>query len=152
MNAKQSNRILVTAASTVVAMGLFWTASAQLPVPGFEIDLKRTALVVTDPQNDFLSPEGVAWGVVGQSVSANRTVENIETLLRVAKSSGIPVFISPHYYYPTDKGWQFEGALETLMHKIRMFDRKSPLSLEGFAGSGADWLERYKPLIEDGER
>ena len=32
-----------------------------------------------------------------------------------------------------------------------MFDRKGALSLEGFTGSGADWLERYKPLIEDGE-
>ncbi len=25
------------------------------------------------------------------------------------------------------------------------------MSLEGFTGSGADWLERYKPLIEDGK-
>jgi nicotinamidase-related amidase len=36
------------------------------------------------------------------------------------------------------------------MHKIRMFDRKDPLRVEGFAGSGADWLARYKPYIEDG--
>ncbi len=28
----------------------------------------RTALVVTDPQIDFLSPKGVTWGVVGKSV------------------------------------------------------------------------------------
>ena len=38
---------------------------AQLPDPGFTID-DRTAIVITDPQNDFLSPNGVAWGVVGQ--------------------------------------------------------------------------------------
>jgi nicotinamidase-related amidase len=25
------------------------------------------------------------------------------------------------------------------------------LNLEGFSGSGADWLERYKPYIEDGK-
>ena len=37
------------------------------------------------------------------------------------------------------------------MHDIHMFDRKDPLSLDGFAGSGADWLERYKPYIEDGK-
>ncbi len=37
------------------------------------------------------------------------------------------------------------------MHEINMFDRKGTLSLEGFTGSGADWLERYKPLIEDGK-
>jgi nicotinamidase-related amidase len=60
------------------------------------------------------------------------------------------VFISPHYYYPTDHGWQFEGTLEALMHNIGMFDRKDALSLEGFEGSGADWLDRYKPFIKDG--
>ncbi len=25
------------------------------------------------------------------------------------------------------------------------------MNLEGFTGSGADWLERYKPLIQDGK-
>ena len=35
------------------------------------------------------------------------------------------------------------------MHEINMFDRKSALSLEGFQGSGADWLEQFKPYIED---
>jgi nicotinamidase-related amidase len=32
-----------------------------------------------------------------------------------------------------------------------MFDRKDPLSLDGFKGSGADWLELYKPYIQDGK-
>ena len=109
-----------------------------------------TALVVTDPQNDFLSPDGVVWGMVGESVTANNTVENIESLFKAAKANDIPVFISPHYYYPTDHGWKFEGTLEKAMHDIHMFDRKGPLDLDGFEGSGADWLERYKPYIEDG--
>jgi nicotinamidase-related amidase len=126
-------------------------AQAQLPDPGMQVDITNTALVITDPQNDFLSPDGVTWGVVGESVTENNTVANIESLLKTAKARGIPVFVSPHYYYPTDKGWKFEGALEVLMHQIGMFDRVDPLSLEGFEGSGADWLELYKPYIEDGE-
>ena len=125
-------------------------ANAQLPDPGMEIVPGRTALVITDPQNDFLSPDGVTWSVVGKSVTDNNTVENIETLFQAAKANGIPVFISPHYYYPTDHGWNFEGALEKLMHNIGMFDRKGALTTEGFEGSGADWLERYKPYINDG--
>ena len=84
---------------------------AQLPDPGMTIDRANTALVVTDPQNDFLSPNGVTWGVVGKSVTANNTVANIETLFKSAKSNGIPVFISPHYYFPHDHGWKFEGRL-----------------------------------------
>jgi hypothetical protein len=37
------------------------------------------------------------------------------------------------------------------MHEIKMFDRRGPLSLDGVPGSGADWLARYKPFIEDGK-
>ena len=125
--------------------------TAQLPDPGLTIDVSRTAVVITDPQNDFLSPDGATWGLVGASVEANGTVANIETLIKTAKANGIKVFISPHYYYPTDHGWQFGGAVETMMHAINMFDRKGALTIEGFEGSGADWLEVYKPLINDGK-
>ena len=127
------------------------TAQAQLPDPGMEIVPGATALVITDPQNDFLSPDGVTWGVVGKNVRENRTVENIDALFAVAKKVDMPVFISPHYYYPHDHRWKMEGALEALMHSIGMFDRKDALSLEGFEGSGADWLAQYKKYINDGK-
>jgi len=111
----------------------------------------NTALVITDPQIDFLSPDGVTWGMVGESVTENNTVENIESLFIAAKENDYHVFISPHYYYPTDHGWAFEGTLEQAMHDIKMFDRKGPLNLDGFEGSGADWMEVYKPYINDGK-
>jgi nicotinamidase-related amidase len=125
-------------------------AHAQLPDPGVEIVPGRTALLITDPQNDFLSPKGATWGVVGKSVTDNNTVANIDALFKAAKANDMPVFVSPHYYFPTDHGWQFEGALEKLMHNIGMFDRNGALTTEGFEGSGADWLEQYKPYINDG--
>ncbi len=137
--------------TSLIVLVISGAAYAQLPKPGMEVNPSNTALVITDPQNDFLSPDGVTWGVVGKSVTANKTVEHIEQLMKVAKESGIPMFVSPHYYYPTDHGWKFEGALEALMHNIGMFDRKGALTLDGFQGSGADWLTRYKPYIEDGK-
>lgn len=146
---------LVLATSVLLAgsaiSGSAFADDSGLPDPGFEIVQGRTALLVTDPQNDFLSPEGVTWGVVGKNVEANGTVDNIDRLLAAAKDTGMPVFISPHYYYPHDHGWKFEGALEALMHKIGMFDRKGPLSTKGFEGSGADWLDQYKKYINDGQ-
>jgi len=99
-----------------------------------ELDLGRTALVVSDPQVNFLSPQGVTWGVVGESVTELDTVANLDRLFAAAKRTGIVVAISPHYYYPTDKDWKFEGALEKLMHKIGMFDRPSAYSTDGFVG------------------
>ena len=121
-----------------------------LPKPGMVVDPTNTAIVITDPQNDFLSPEGVAWGVVGESVTENGTVENLEALFRVAADYNVPVFVSPHYYFPHDHDWKFEGALEHLMHDIKMFDRPGPLDTAGLNGSGADWLEQYKPYISGG--
>lgn len=134
-----------------IVLGLAQTATAELPDPGMEFDSQNTALLITDPQIDFLSPEGVVWGVVGKNVTANNTVKNIESLLKAAKKNGFPVFISPHYYFPTDHGWKFEGALEKLMHNTGMFDRKGPLTMEGFRGSGADFMAQYKQYIEDGK-
>ena len=116
-----------------------------------EFNKEDTAVVITDPQNDFLSEKGVTWGLVGDSVKENKTVENIERIFKAAKSNGFEVFISPHYYYPTDHSWKFGGTVEKMMHEIEMFDRSGALSLDGFSGSGADWLERYKSLIEDGK-
>jgi nicotinamidase-related amidase len=138
--------------TSLLAIGfLAGTVQAGLPNPGMTVEPGKTALVLTDPQNDFLSPKGVTWGVVGKSVEANKTVEHIETLLKTAKKSGIPVFVSPHYYYPTDQEWKFGGAVETMMHAINMFDRQGALTTKGFDGSGADWLAQYKPYIEDGK-
>ncbi len=122
-------------------------AFAQLPDPGFTVDA-QTAIVITDPQNDFLSPNGVTWGVVGKSVTKNNTVENLDSLFKVAKEKNMTVFVSPHYYYKHDHNWKIEGALEALMHKINMFDRSHTLKTDGFENSGADWLDQYKKYIE----
>jgi nicotinamidase-related amidase len=116
-----------------------------------DINKKNTAVVVIDPQNDFLSEKGVTWELVGNSVKENGTVENIERIFKAAKTNGFDVFISPHYYYPTDHSWKFGGTVEKMMHEIKMFDRQGALNLDGFSRSGADWLERYKPYIEDGK-
>ncbi len=135
----------------MVILAITSTVSGDLPDPGMEISKGKTALVITDPQNDFLSTKGVAWGVVGKSVQENNTIENIARLFNATKQGGITVVISPHYYFPTDKDWKFGGALEELMHNINMSDRNGPLDLEGFEGSGSDWLYRYKKYIEDGK-
>lgn len=146
-----SNSIKKSALLLTMLAAVSSNAWAGLPDPGMTIDPARTALVITDPQNDFLSPKGVTWGVVGKSVEKNGTVGHIEQLFKAAKANNMPVFVSPHYYYEHDHEWKFEGALEALMHKIGMFDRKGALTTEGFKDSGADWLKQYKPYIEDGK-
>ncbi len=74
---------------TIVALGIGCGGVAQenpyaepaepgLPASNMELDFPRVALVVTDPQIDFLSEDGATWGIVGNSVTENGTVENID--------------------------------------------------------------------------
>jgi nicotinamidase-related amidase len=115
------------------------------------INKNDTAIVVIDPQNDVLSETGISWDLVGANVKDNHTIENIERIFKAAKQNDFEVFISPHYYYPTDYAWKFAGTVEQMMLDSKEFDRSGALSLDGFLGSGADWLDRYKPFIEDGK-
>src|SRR5262245_18083614 len=123
-----------------------------LPNPGMTIEPDRTALVITDLQNDFLTPGGNGWSLLADSYEKLDTVANLERLLRAAKKAGLTVLISPHYYYPTDHQWRAPGsATELLMDQLPVFQRKGPLTLEGFAGTGADFPEQFKPYIYDGQ-
>lgn len=116
-----------------------------------DFDRTDTALVVIDPQNDVLSETGISWELVGASVQENNTVENLELLFKAAIDGQFQVFISPHYLYPHDQAWRFTGAVEKSMLTEREFFRPDPLGTDGFTGSGADWLARYKPYIENGK-
>jgi nicotinamidase-related amidase len=116
-----------------------------------DIHKSDTAVVFIDPQNDVLSEDGTDWEAVGASVTENKTIENMEQIFQTAKARGYEVFISPHYFYPTDNGWRMNGPLEENEFENRTFARSGQLDLTGFLNSGADWLDRFKPYIQDGK-
>ena len=119
--------------------------------PGMKVDLATTALAFTDLHNDFLSPNGKAYPLIEESLKKNNTADNIERLLRAAKNVGMHVFLSPHYYYPHDHRWTLPlTPLEDFAHKVALLDRKGAFTLEGLEGSGADFPERYKSYLLDG--
>ena len=159
-----SRRRFLTAASASAAAALFASQSVAAEgagnvqggaatvesIPSLKLDKTDTAVVIIDPQNDVLSEKGLAWPLLHDSLKEINTIENIERIFKAAKASGFEVFISPHYFFPEDKGWKFNGPLEADEANSGLFGRKGRLSLDSFKGSGADWLERYKPYIEDG--
>jgi nicotinamidase-related amidase len=92
------------------------------------LDKSDTAVVFIDPQNEVLSERGLAWPLVRESLQENKTIENMERIFKAAaKALGFEVFISPHYFYPTDKGWKFNGPLETDEAANGFFARKGAL-------------------------
>jgi nicotinamidase-related amidase len=108
-------------------------------------------VVIIDPQIDVLSPTGKNWDSVGASVTENNTVQHLLDILAAARASDYGVFISPHYFYPTDSTWLFNGPLESDEFRTHTFARSGALTLDGFTGSGADWLDEFKPYIQDGK-
>src|SRR4029453_6075371 len=116
-----------------------------------QIDQRDTAVVFTDPQNEVLSETGLAWPLVRESLAETNTIENMDRIFAAAKQHGFEVFISPLYFFPTDGGWMFNGALESDEAAGGFFRRRGILNLDGFEHSGADWLERFKPYIDDGK-
>ncbi len=160
-----SRRRFLTAAGASTAAALFATQRITAEAPGILPDESTspaaspsmglhqsdTAVVFIDPQNDVLSETGKAFEAVRESLKENNTIANMERIFKAAKRHGFQVFISPHYFFPEDKGWKFNGPLEADESSTDLFARKGRLSVADFKGSGADWLERFKPYIEDGK-
>ena len=54
-------------------------AGAQASTARGQVDFNGPALVVIDPQVDFLSRRGATWSLVGKSAETNHTVGNAGT-------------------------------------------------------------------------
>lgn len=111
---------------------------------------KETALVLVDPQNEFLHEMGDGYKLAKEVIEENNTINNIISLLKVSNDGGYKVFVSPHYYYPHDYTWKFGTNGEHMMHQMRMFERKGPSDAVE-KDSRADILNEFKPYIEDGK-
>ena len=95
-----------------------------MPKETVEIDLAKTAMFVTDPQNDFLSEKSPAWGLVGPTVIKHKVVEKEKTLKALAKKLGIPLFYSTHMYTPKDfEQWPKKplNGIDKVMFENKMF-------------------------------
>ena len=97
-----------------------------------QLDPERTAVLITDPQIDFLKPESVVWDKVGDTVEENAVVEKLRRLREAAREGDIPVFYSPHLYEDDEyEEWQHLNSIDQIMFDTRMFD---------VDGDGSDWV------------
>lgn len=122
-----------------------------LPPSDFKWDIAHTAMVVIDPQIDFMSEKGAGWSIFGESVTEQQLVPHLLKLFDATKRAGMVVAVSPHYYYPHDHKWTYSGPAEKVQHGLHMFDRKGALTLDGFRDSGADFMPEFKKYVEDGQ-
>lgn len=122
-------------------------AGGNLPV----FDKSRTAVVITDPQNDFLRTDGKLYGLLADNLKALGTIDNIEKLMQAAKAGELVLAVDPLVYTVNDSSWKNAGALQRQLLDMKALQRLSLSDPRGFEGSGADFYDRYKPYIHDGK-
>jgi ureidoacrylate peracid hydrolase len=103
----------------------------------------KTALLVIDPVNDFLSEGGAAWDMTKGTVEKNDVVANLKRAIEGARDRGIPVLFGPMAYTEEDYA-EHQLQRRSGINRI-MFERKMFL-----AGSwGADFHPDLKPGDQD---
>ncbi|MGQ7871618.1 cysteine hydrolase [Bacillus sp. 1A] len=112
----------------------------------FKPNPANTAIVITDPQNDFLSPGGKGYHLTKSIIERYNTVKNLELLMSTALNKGYHLFISPHYIYPHDYRWKFKGAEQDILLKLGVYQKQGASTPPT---SGADWVPSLRPYILD---
>jgi nicotinamidase-related amidase len=111
--------------------------------PGASFPAGRTALLVIDPVNDFLSEGGAAWDLSKTTVKLHDVVGNLRRAIEGARDRGIPVLFGPMAYTEEDYR-EHQLHHRSGINRI-MFERKMFL-----AGSwGADFHPDLRPLPDD---
>ena len=110
-------------------------------ITGFPPD--RTALLVIDPVNDFLSEGGAAWDLTESTVKKNDVVGSLRRVIDGAHERGVAVLFAPMAYTEEDYAHhelQRRTGINRLMFERRMF----------LAGTwGADFHPDLRPSEQD---
>lgn len=84
----------------------------------------RTALLVIDPVNDFLSEGGAGWELVKTTVEKNDVIGNLKRAIEGARGRGIPILFGPMAYTAEDyanEQLQRRSGINRLMFENKMF-------------------------------
>lgn len=68
-----------------------------------QIPADRTAVVLIEPQNDFLSPGGTMYAFIAEQLAKRNVVPNLVRLLDGARARGVKVMYVP--FHPFDTGF-----------------------------------------------
>ncbi|MBW3650378.1 MAG: cysteine hydrolase, partial [Actinobacteria bacterium] len=85
---------------------------------------ERTALLVIDPVNDFLSEGGAGWEMTKGTVKKNDVVGNLARAIDGARGAGVPVLFGPMAYTAedyADQQLQRRSGINRIMFEKKMF-------------------------------
>lgn len=87
----------------------------------------KTALILVDPFNDFLSEGGKLWPVTRETVEGSDMINNMQVLVAAARKAKILVVYAPHHH--TTKGdymnWKFLAPSHAGSKSTVLFEKNS---------------------------
>jgi nicotinamidase-related amidase len=91
---------------------------------GLTYSKERTALVVIDPYNDFISDGGKLWGRIRAVAEANNCVLHMLQVLNAARKAGFRVFYALHHRYrPGDyETWEYIAPIQKAAWEHKTFE------------------------------
>ena len=102
----------------------------------------ETAILITDPYNDFMTPGGKLYDAVKDVAAKHNAFANIKALLKVGRAAGIRIFILPHHRaHPNDySDWDHINPSQITSHKLQAF------AIDSW---GSQWAEGFEPQTGD---
>lgn len=90
-------------------------------------DLSRTAVLLVDPYNDFLSDGGKLWPALQPVASAVGLLDNLHTAVTGARNAGVHVFFVPHRRWEETNyvGWDHPNPNQLGVNRQQIFARGS---------------------------
>jgi ureidoacrylate peracid hydrolase len=93
-------------------------------MPTIAYEKQRTALLVVDPYNDFISEGGKIWPRIKAVAEANSCVPHMLQVLNAAREARLHVFYAMHHRYrPGDyESWKYIAPIQKAAWRNKSFE------------------------------
>ncbi|MBS1665379.1 MAG: cysteine hydrolase [Bacteroidetes bacterium] len=98
----------------------------------------RTGILLVDPYNDFLHPDGKAYGRSKEVIEGVHLLDNMARVIQTARDLKMQVFFVPHHRSePTDfQSWKYPNMLQLKTKERQTFAKGT---------WGGEFHERFRP-------
>jgi ureidoacrylate peracid hydrolase len=88
------------------------------------VNKHRTALLVIDPYNDFISEGGKVWDRLKPVADANNCIPHMLQVLKAARSAGLRVFYALHHRYRAGdyETWEYIAPIQKAAWSRKTFE------------------------------
>lgn len=118
--------------------------SLILPLKSRNGSHENTAVILIDPYNEFLHPEGKLYKLVQESLQASKTVEHMKRAVEAARAAHIPIYYALHQQYK-------EGHYDGWNRMTRSHVRSKEFHVFEEGSFGMKIYEGMEPEIKNGD-